>query len=221
MGMMDIRAFVTASGCVVLTAACAWPAPELLIDGAIAVNTATVIEETWQGFQEFSKARGACFDPPRIEPGGTADNRGSYCPATGVIKVKVQLDDRGLGETLVHELAHLVEFSCDDHLAMRAPFTQAGPHPTSGWREGQQWAYIPSERFAEATVELFFGDRRIRAGVDLTSAELTVAAAWWAGEPVPTMDRSPTQRTPIALDYVFPVVGADSSAVSDGSGDAR
>jgi len=153
--------------------------------------------------------------------GGDANNRGSYCPETGVIKLKVDRDERGLRETLVHELAHLVEFSCDDHLAMRAPFTRAGPHPTSGWREGEQWAYIPSERFAEATVELLFGDRRIRAGVDLTSAELAVVAAWWAGEPVPTMDRSPTQRTPIALDYVHPVLVPDSSAISDGSGDAQ
>ena len=62
--MMNIRAFVTASGCLVLSAACAWPAPQFLIDGAIAASTATVIEDTWESFREFSKARAACFRSP-------------------------------------------------------------------------------------------------------------------------------------------------------------
>ena len=72
-----------------------------------------------------------------------------------------------------------------------------------------------------ATVELFFGDRRIRAGVNLTSAELAVVAAWWAGEPVPTVNRSPTERTTIALEYLGPLIVDTSTSVSDGSVDAR
>lgn len=62
--MMNIRAFVTASGCLLLSAVCAWPAPQLLIDGTIAGNKATAIEETWWEFREFSKARAACFRSP-------------------------------------------------------------------------------------------------------------------------------------------------------------
>lgn len=162
------------------------------------------------------------FDPPAVEPATDPDNRGSYCPATGVIKLKVDRDDRGLRETLVHELAHLVEFSCDEHFEMRAPFTRAGPHATIGWREGDRWAYIPSERFAEATVELFFGARQIQSDVTLTESELAVTAAWWAGETVPEVDRPPSPRTPIALEYVRdPSIVHHASFLSDGSADAR
>ena len=159
------------------------------------------------------------FDPPRIEPGGDADNRGSYCPATGVIKLRLPRDERGLRETLVHELAHLVEFSCDQHLEMREPFTQAGPYTPRGWRDGERWGAIPSERFAEATVELFFGTRQIKGDVTLTASELAVAAAWWAGEPPPTVD--PTPPPPNTLELIRPVVAVNSSSVSDGSVDAQ
>ena len=82
----------------------------------------------------------------------------------------------------MHELAHHVEHDCADHEKGRAAMLEAMGFPSDAdWFAGDRWPETPSERFAEATVELMLGTRELAADVFLTDEELQAVADWWAG----------------------------------------
>ncbi len=163
-------------------AACSSPPPDLLIGETMAGDFTAVANETWDEFEVFARARLDCFGPVTVQASTSLEDRAQYEPQTRTITVLVPRSIPSLRESLVHELAHHVEHDCADHLAARpALLAVMGFVPGEPWFEGERWPDTPSERFAEATVELLLGDRERAADVFLSEDELAAVAAWWSG----------------------------------------
>jgi hypothetical protein len=136
------------------------------------------------------QARGDCFDDVRLVARTELDSRAVYDPARATVTVRVPGTPALLREALVHEWAHHVEFQCGQHQALRPAFLAAlGLPPDTPWRSddapanapASDWAGIPSEQFAEATVELVLDRRQIPTKIRVSKEAVQAVAAWAAG----------------------------------------
>jgi hypothetical protein len=97
-----------------------------------------------------------------------------------------------LQSALIHEWAHHIEFQCEAHQEMREAFALAqGLAPDVSWRPDDSlpantptsdWAGIPSEQYAEATIELVLGNRPIPTPVRVTREAIRIVEKWAAGD---------------------------------------
>ena len=166
----------------ILLIACT-PPPDLVIGETMAGDFTAVAVELWAEFEVFAAGRLDCFGSVTIQASTTLDDRAQYEPLERTITVLVPRSIPSLRESLVHELAHHVESACPAHEEGRASMLEAMGFPAEApWFEGDRWPETPSERFAEATVELLLGEREIAADVFLTETELQSVAQWWSGE---------------------------------------
>lgn len=114
-------------------------------------------------------------------------DRAFYSPQTATITVRVPERASILKGALVHEWAHHVEFQCDAHAELRRAFIAAQGMPVNTpWRlEGgsvnilsSDWANIPSEQYAEATIVLVLGKRPIETSIPITEDSVNVIREW-------------------------------------------
>lgn len=141
-----------------------------------------VADDLWDEFEVFAAARLDCFGPVTVQASTTLADRAQYEPPVATITVRVPRSIPALRESLVHELAHHVEHDCPDHEDGRPRLLAAMGLPSdTAWFEGERWPETPSERFAEATVELLLGERERAADVFLTEEEMQAVADWWVG----------------------------------------
>ena len=167
------------------------PGPRLIIEDSVASDFRALAEETWRQFLDVFRARADCFGDVRLRAAWTLDHRAVYEPNTATVTVRVPGTPAMLQEALVHEWAHHIEFQCAAHRQLRPAFLAAqGLPPDTPWRPrhlpadapGSVWARIPSEQYAEATVELVLGQRHIPTGARVTREAVRVVAAWAAGD---------------------------------------
>lgn len=166
-------------------------APRLIIDDSVASDFQALAEETWARFLTVFQARTDCFGDVRLRATRTLSSRAAYDPVSATVTVRVPGTLAMLQEALVHEWAHHIEFQCDEHQDLRRAFLieQRLP-PDTPWRPddapasapGNVWAGIPSEQYAEATIELVLGRRQIPTGVHITREAVHVVAVWAAGD---------------------------------------
>jgi hypothetical protein len=113
---------------------------------------------TWDRFLDAFPARVSCIGDVTVAGAWHLANRGRYDPDTRVATIRIPGPAAGLEDTLVHEFAHHLDFTCPGQRLLRPRFLEAqGLPPGSRWRAGKTWAQIPSEQFAEATVQLVLG----------------------------------------------------------------
>ncbi len=113
---------------------------------------------TWDRFLDAFPARVGCVGDVTVAGAWHLANRGRYDPETGVATVRIPGPTAGLRATLVHEFTHHLDFTCPGQRLLRPGFLAAqGFPPGTRWRAGATWARIPSEQFAEATVQLVLG----------------------------------------------------------------
>jgi len=121
----------------------------------------------------------------------TLKSRAVYEPRTATVTVRVPGTRAMLQSALVHEWAHHLEFQCEAHQDLRPAFLAAQRLPRDTlWRADDNpadtpmsaWADIPSEQFAEATVEFVLGRRQIPTEVRVTRDAIQVIADWAAGD---------------------------------------
>lgn len=165
--------------------------PRLIIDDSVAPDFAVLALETWDLFLAVFQNREACFGDVYLKAAHDLDSRASYNPDSATVTVRVPGTPAMLQGALVHEWAHHIEFQCEEHQALRSAFRIAqGLPPDTPWRPddtpasapASDWAEIPSEHYAEATIELVLGERPIPTQVRVTREAIRVIETWARGD---------------------------------------
>jgi hypothetical protein len=141
--------------------------------------------EVFGSFENRFEARLDCMADVRLVPAWEGlDDRARYLPSDGVIELRVPATANLLGDSIVHELAHHVEFTCDEHEALRPAFLTAQGHPAgTDWFDGPTWEETPSEQFAEAVVQVVLGERQQnRLVMQISTEAIDLVTGWGAGD---------------------------------------
>ena len=117
-----------------------------------------LVVETWDRFSEAFPARRSCLAPVTVQGAWELDGRASYDPGRRLVTVRIPGTAPNLRDSLVHEFAHHMEFTCPEQHDVRAAFLEAQALPPSAtWFKGVSWETTPSEQFAEAVVQVVLG----------------------------------------------------------------
>ncbi len=139
-------------------------------------------DEAWKDFLDAFPGRHGCITAPILHAAWELDTRAEYQPGTAVLSVRVPGTPATLRSQLLHEFAHHLEFTCDEHEGMRSRFLGAqGFASDTPWFEGATWDTTPSEQYAEAVVELIEGRRTHLGGIRLTDDAINVVRQWGQG----------------------------------------
>jgi hypothetical protein len=153
----------------------------------VAPDLANVITRTWARFLRVFAARTDCFGDVVVKADYDLTERATYDPQTTTVSVRVPERASILKGALVHEWAHHVEFQCEAHAEMRAPFVEAQGRPANTpWRleDGttnilaSDWANLPSEQYAETAIVLVLGNRPVSTNAPITAEGMKVVKAW-------------------------------------------
>lgn len=135
--------------------------------------------ETFADMLEALPAHAPCLAGVTLEGARVLDARARYLPDTGTLRVRIPATAPQLRRSLVHELAHHLEFACDDQASVRPAFLASlGLPADTPWFTGATWEGIPSEQWATAVVEHVLGERDPRSGIFLEPGTLDVLAGW-------------------------------------------
>ena len=193
-GMSAVVAVTVATLMTMALLGCAQPhaPPRLIIDESVAGDFHLLAEQTWTEFLTVFQARTDCFGDVRLRAADTLNSRGAYDPDSATVTVRVPGTRAMLQSALIHEWAHHIEFQCEEHQELRDAFTLAQGLPTDvSWRPDDSrpantpiddWAGIPSEQYAEATIELVLGNRPIPTPVRVTREAIRIVEEWAAGD---------------------------------------
>ncbi len=166
----------------VLLVACGGDTAELRYDAAVPGDLRELAGATWDEFLQAFPARQGCV--ASLELAGRRDLTvpASYVPAERRMYVRIPGTAGALRNALVHEFAHHLEFTCDDHAALRPAFLAAQGFPAdAGWFDAATWETTPSEHFAEAAVEAVIGRRLRNRDVLITDAAVATVVDWGRG----------------------------------------
>ncbi len=190
--IFHLSSFILASALSACSSAAPTPLylPRLLPDASVAGDFADLAQLTWQQFLAVFAARTGCFGDIHLRAATDLASRAAYDPPTATVTVRVPGTRAMLQSALVHEWAHHIEFQCPAQQQLRAPFVAAQGLPAATvWRPDNTpattpesiWATIPSEQFAEATIEVVLGERQIPTTAPVTAAGVRLIAVWAAG----------------------------------------
>lgn len=156
--------------------------PRLHFDDSVGSDLRAVAAFTWDRFLHAFNGRLECFGDVRLAASADLGDRAGYHPETTTVTVRVPATAPLLEASLVHEFAHHVEFQCPEHRRLRSAFVSAqGSGHIAGWFDGDRWGAVPSEQYAEATVQLVLGRRLGSRPVTLSPQAVAAVAAWAAG----------------------------------------
>lgn len=182
---------VCAAACAAL-AGCWQPAvePRLIAGSSVAPDLQALADETWLQFLAAFQARTGCIGEVHLRAAHDLADRAVYEPATATVTVRVPATAAMLQAGLVHEWAHHLEYRCAAQQELRPAFLAAQGLPAdTPWRPdggataaGDSWASIPSEQYAEATVELVLGSRQIPTAARVSPEAVQVIRVWAAGQ---------------------------------------
>ncbi len=164
--------------------------PQLIIEDTVASDFEALATETWTEFLSAFQAQNTCFGNVSLRATHTLNSRAAYNPTTATVTVRVPGTTAMLQSALIHEWAHHVEFQCPAHKSLRPVFLLA-QHlpPNTPWRladaptntPASNWDAIPSEQYAEASIEVVLGNRPVPTKVHLTQEAVDVVARWARG----------------------------------------
>lgn len=194
---------VWAAACLIGCSSAGAAAPQMIADRSVAADLQALADETWLQFLAVFKPRAGCFGDVHLRADYDLDERAAYDPLTAIVTVRVPATKAMLQGALVHEWAHHIEYQCKAHNELRLAFLVAQGLPAgTPWRgdkpnglpadepkggpavatsEGA-WSSIPSEQYAEATIELVLGSRAISTAARVSPQAIQVIARWAAGK---------------------------------------
>ena len=164
--------------------------PELIIDESVNEDFETVAQESWMKFINNFEAFHTCIGNVTLKAGLDLDDRAYYDPVTREVTIRVPATRAILEAALSHEWAHHLEFSCEEHYALREPFLEVSgfPHDTPWHQTGlktnlpaSKWAQIPSEQYAETVVAMVLGHRAAPTNALVTRAGIELVEKWANG----------------------------------------
>ena len=123
-----------------------------------------------------------CLHDVSVSGAWELDDRARYDPATRRVTVRVPATAPNLEVSLVHELAHHLEFACPAQQDVRSAFLDAqGLPPDADWFSGPTWEATPSEQWASAVVLHVLDRRDTSARISIEPAALDVVGEWAHG----------------------------------------
>lgn len=140
------------------------------------------LDATWARFLDRFAGRRSCFaDVTLVLVDDVAGGDARYVVADAHIEIAIPTTPERFRESVVHELAHHVEHTCDEFAELRGSL-----HPvfgaTDSWFDGPTWAATPSEVWAETVVEMVLGDRVRHADrIVIDPAALALVESWGSG----------------------------------------
>lgn len=138
--------------------------------------------EVFAGVSESIPGRLDCLDGVTVSGAWELDDRARYDPAAGEITVRIPATAAQLEISIVHEIAHHVEFVCPQDEETRSSFIAAQSLPDeAAWFEGASWETTPSEQWASAVVLHVLGRPDERARIPMTPRALELVEAWAVG----------------------------------------
>lgn len=165
-----------------LVTGCSEAAPELLFDSNVPSDLQELATDVWTELLDHFPARLGCIDDVTLRAAWELDDRGEYQPETATVVVRVPGTAPTLSDELVHEFAHHIEFTCPDHVELRAAFLEAQGFPSeTAWFTGTGWETTPSEQWAEAAVQYVLGSRSQRQGMGIADDTVAVVRDWAEG----------------------------------------
>ncbi len=191
LGVVLVAVSLFSSACAQLATPTPKPLPRLLVDNSVASDFAALAQTTWQQFLAVFRARTDCFGDVYLHAATDLNSRAAYDPKTVTVTVRVPGTQAMLQSALIHEWAHHIEFKCPAQKEMRAAFLAAqGLPPDSLWRPDDTpantpesaWATIPSEQYAETTIEVVLGQRQIPTTARVSPEAVRVIAQWAANK---------------------------------------
>lgn len=146
-------------------------------------DLAEVVAVTFEALDGEARAHANCLEGLVVRHAWELEDRASYDPDTATITLRVPATAPRLEFTLVHEIAHHLEFACPAQIELRAGFLETqGLDPGSEWFEGDVWEEIPSEQFATAFAMVVTGGTDSLRRVRVTDETLALVDAWAKGE---------------------------------------
>lgn len=154
--------------------------PALTFADDVPAEFREVATSAWARFGAAVPGLAGCLRGVGVEIAWDLDDRARYDPERGVVTVRVPGTAANLTSSLVHEFAHHLEFTCEEHRGLRARFLEAsGLPPAAPWFRAARYEDVPSERFAEAVVIVVLG-RPSGAAVPVGGEAVDVVRAWAA-----------------------------------------
>ena len=127
-------------------------------------------------------ARTHCLAGVELEGAWELDDRAQYDPGRSRITVRIPATASHLEASLVHELAHHLEFTCSEQVDARVPFLQAtGAGPDDDWFGGGTWEETPSEQWASAMVLYVLDRPDERSRIAIDAKALDAVHTWATG----------------------------------------
>ena len=141
------------------------------------------LDVTWRRFVDRFDARTGCVDDVSVELVRAIDGGDArYVIDGSVIEIKIPTTPSRFRESLVHELAHHVEYTCGEFAELRRALHPQLGDPEAPWAGGDDWEETPSERWAEAVVLLVNGERiRHTDEIPVDPAVVALVEAWAGG----------------------------------------
>jgi hypothetical protein len=163
-----------------LSSACTPPGAILAED--VPSDLAEVVSTGLQTVEEALPAHRGCLDGVIVSHAWELDDRAEYHPDSATIVLRVPATAPNLEFSLVHEIAHHLEFSCPSQRDLRPLFLTAQGHTAdSDWFAGDSWEATPSEQFATAFAEYVTGRPEPQRHIALTGEARRLVARWARG----------------------------------------
>lgn len=142
-------------------------------------DLAEVVTAALGTVEEAIPAQVGCLDGLVVTHAWELDDRAEYHPGTGTIVLRVPGTAPNLEFSLVHEIAHHLEFACPSQTELRPGFLAAQGHPADApWFEGDTWETTPSEQYATALAEYVTGSPEPLRPMALTDEARRLVADW-------------------------------------------
>lgn len=124
-------------------------------------------------------ARSTCLDDVSLQAVWSLDDRARYDPSSATILLRIPATAAQLSRSVVHELAHHLEFHCPAQSQIRTAVIIAQLLPAdTAYFGGPQWSLVPSEHFASIVVAYVLGRPDTQAGITVRPASLETVQRW-------------------------------------------
>lgn len=159
------------------------PEPRLLFVQDVPADVRSETQAVFADFRGRFAARLSCIDDVTIELVRAVDDGDArYVSSERRIEIEIPTTPARFRESLAHELAHHLERTCGEFESLRVALEPLLADDGVAWSNGPTWEETPSERFAEAVVELVNGERiRHAETVEVDQAVVELIARWGTG----------------------------------------
>lgn len=160
-----------------LALACSAGGPTLADD--MPEDLAAVVDSALVKVDEALHPHLECLDGLVVSHAWELEDRAEYRSVEKRVVLRVPGTAPDLEFSLVHEIAHHLEFVCPSQLELRPAFLAAqGLATNTAWYEGDSWEATPSEMFATAVAEYVTGRSEENRPIALTQETKSLVAEW-------------------------------------------